>query len=101
MSAALATLMARLRNALVYVLHGTPMPVQVPRAPRAGLLNTGELILMLPDEGTLVLSTSTTAIVRDVLDSDEFSTTAPLMVGGARAVAPAVSHDLELTGAQR
>lgn len=63
-------LRTRLRNALRHLLHGTVMAAEQPREARVGLLNTGELIVLLANGGQLVLGTDTTELVRDVLDAD-------------------------------
>lgn len=71
----LATLPHRLANALRYVLEGTPMPALRPAATRVGLLNTGELIVLLPGEGQLILGVETVGHVRAVLDADDSACT--------------------------
>jgi hypothetical protein len=81
-----ASLLRRLRNAARYVVHGGVMPAEAAPTARVGLLNTGELIVLLAGGGHLVLASHTTDLVRDVLayDSAAFDN-APLPVGFAGA----------------
>lgn len=64
----------RVAAAMRHMLWGTPMPA--PAAPpvppvRAGLLNTGELVLLNADGGDrVILSAAETDLVRDVLARD-------------------------------
>lgn len=81
-----ATLLRRMRNAARYVVHGAVMPAEAVPKSKVGLLNTGELIVLLADGGQLVLAPETTDLVRDVLavDAAAFdSLPLPLGFGGA------------------
>lgn len=68
--AATNTLMRRLGNAARYVVRGCPMPQIERPATRVGMLNSGELIVLLPSGGQVLFSAETTDLVRDLLDVD-------------------------------
>lgn len=101
MSTRLATLARRAANALRYLVHGTPMPVEPNPVSRVGLLNNGQLIIVLPGNGSgvLLLSEHTTDLVRDVLErnTDSFDML-PLTLGTATASADPVHQVLREAG---
>lgn len=69
MSEMLTKLFHRVVNAARYICNGGAMPKEHPPATRVGMLNTGEMIVLLPHGSQLLLSAETTDLVRDLLDA--------------------------------